>query len=247
MSKTAPEPWPSCQKMTMKPQTAPIEMMLKQRSALRGSSRERNTAREQDVGDHGDDEDHPDEVAVDGLVEVGAAGDGPADAARRRAAASPRRAPRPRCRSSFSFTGNALTTAVSPRRHWSFDGATAPRTPSTLATMAAVLSGVALHHGDVVRGEHAGADAGRGQLVEALAGLPGGRQGVGARRAGREVEDRDEERDQDRQGDAADEPAVPDDQPAPGDPALAVAGGAPADAHAVEPAGRSWRGSPAGW
>ena len=42
MSKIAPEPWPSCQNRTMKPHTAPIEMMLNT-TALSGSSSERNT------------------------------------------------------------------------------------------------------------------------------------------------------------------------------------------------------------
>ena len=42
MSKIAPEPWPFCQKITMKPQTAPIEMMLKI-TAFSGSSSDRKT------------------------------------------------------------------------------------------------------------------------------------------------------------------------------------------------------------
>jgi hypothetical protein len=41
MSKS-PEPLPSCQNQTMKPQTAPIETMLK-RIAFSGSSNERKT------------------------------------------------------------------------------------------------------------------------------------------------------------------------------------------------------------
>ncbi len=235
MSKIAPEPWPVLPEDHHEaPDGADRDDVEEHR--LQRQQQRAEHPREQDVGDQQDDQDDPDEVAVDGLVEVGRARRGSADQHARRAG-PPRR---PRTARDVGgvvllhregVDDGGLAAAPLGRR----SGPTAPRMPSTPAIVRTVASGspstTAMSYGDR-------AAAPMPEPVSwssAVAGLARRRQRVGARGAGREAEDRDEQGAEDHHGDATHDPAAAHDQAAPRDPALAGVRGAAAEAHAVEP------------